>query len=109
MVYNSLKQVKIEILGLNPLTSSCYVLEELLRNALEIMKVNNLSITELSHTYNTKEMFSLINGDINQERIDAFKQVLWWCESQVPEGDFYIDSIPESWSMPLVDRINSSY
>jgi len=109
MNQKSLKEVKQSILKLDPLNSSCFELEELIRNALHIMSENSIDISRLSHTYNNKELSSLINGGVNQKRIGDFKGVQERCKFEIPEEDLYIETIPESWPMPPVVRLDTSY
>ena len=99
-----LSKVKKRILNLNPLTSDALELEFLMQNAFEIMSPNSQEFSDLSHTYNNKELSDLINGTINRERISSFKQVQQRCQSQIPDTNHQLSEIPDGWSMPQVTR-----
>lgn len=99
----SLSKIKERILKLDSTKSDVTELEFLIQNAIEILNENNQSIDQLFHTYD-KELYYTINGTINENRIRNFKLVQQFCKSEIPDTDFQIDSIPEEWSTPLVNR-----
>ncbi|MBK7371608.1 MAG: hypothetical protein IPJ09_09230 [Saprospiraceae bacterium] len=87
----SLSKIKERILKLDSTKSDVTELEFLIQNAIEILNENNQSIDQLFHTY-------------YENRIRNFKLVQQFCKSEIPDTDFQIDSIPEEWSTPLVNR-----
>lgn len=107
----SLKLVKEKISSLDPINSSALELQFYMQNAIEIMIHNKIDIDtigKLTHTYN-KELSYTLSEHVVKERIDFFKQTQDRCQSEIPEEDFYIETIPESWSTPPASRYDLLY
>lgn len=107
----NLKLVKEKIQSLDPVNSDALHLEHYMRNAIEIMLHNNIdmdTIGKLTHTYN-KELSHTLSEHIVSKRIESFKSVQSRCQSEIPEEDLYIETIPESWSTPPAMRFDLLY
>lgn len=104
----SLKLVKEKIKSLVPVSSDALELQYCMRNAIEIMMHNYVdrdTIGKVTHIYN-KELSHTLSEHKVSERIETFKSVQSWCQSDIPDEDLYIETIPEYWSTPPAMRFD---
>lgn len=101
--FTNLKDLKAEIVSLDPLNDSADYLEHLLLNVIEIMSENDLSTQEMTHTLH-KDLEILLSCQINSDRIKYFKEVTGFIIMDYPSEDYSIASIPEEWSYSPAKR-----
>ena len=103
--FGNLSDIKIEIKSLCPNNSSAEYFEHLIQNAMEIMKYNNVDITDINHTFYNRELAFLLDGQINSERVSNFILLQTLMDSQIPSDNLLIEDIPKEWTMPRVTRL----
>ncbi|MEZ4694555.1 MAG: hypothetical protein R2837_11345 [Aliarcobacter sp.] len=101
--FKNLKDLKSEIISLDPQNDSANYLEHLLLNVLEIMGENGLYTAQITHTLH-QELEILLKCQVNSERVKYFKQVQDFIVMYYPPEDYSIASIPKEWSWLPAER-----